>query len=64
MRAFVKLREIMATHDEQIHVIFDAIKKLLAPTVTPKRRIGCFRRNRRPASDGPFRGRLVLARRA
>lgn len=57
MRAFVMLREIMATHkdlahkiealerkyathDEQIHVIFDAIKKLLAPTVPAKRRIG------------------------
>jgi hypothetical protein len=57
MRAFVKLREIMATHkdlahkiealerkytkhDEEIRVIFDAIKKLLQPPVSPKRRIG------------------------
>jgi phage regulator Rha-like protein len=57
MRAFVKLREIMATHkdlahkiealerkyathDEQIHVIFDAIKKLLRPQAPSKRRIG------------------------
>jgi hypothetical protein len=58
MRAFVKLREVMATHkdlaakiialerkyddhDEEIQVIFKAIKKLLAPSpITPKRRIG------------------------
>lgn len=58
MRAFVKLREIMATHkslaskiealerkykdhDEEIQVIFKAIKKLLeAPASPPRRRIG------------------------
>ena len=55
MRAFVKLREIMATdkdlahkiealerkyaeHDEEIQVVFNAIKKLLEPPTTPKRR--------------------------
>jgi len=58
MRAFVKLREIMATHkhlahkiealerkykehDEEIQVIFKAIKRLLKPPpAPPKRRIG------------------------
>jgi hypothetical protein len=58
MRAFVKLREVMATHkdlaqkvealerkykdhDEEIQVIFKAIKKLLEPPPqSPKRRIG------------------------
>jgi hypothetical protein len=57
MRAFVKLREIMATHkdlahkiealerkyakhDQQIQIVFDAIKRLLEPPVSPKRRIG------------------------
>ena len=57
MRAFVKLRQIMAHHkdlahriealerkyaghDQEIRVIFDAIKQLLEPPVTPKRRIG------------------------
>ena len=58
MRAFVKLREVMATHkdlankiealerkysehDEEIQVIFKAIKKLLEPPpLPPKRRIG------------------------
>ena len=57
MRAFVKLREIMATHkdlahriealerkysahDEEIQVIFKAIKKLLEPPPPAKRRIG------------------------
>jgi hypothetical protein len=58
MRAFVKLREIMATHkelarriealerkynqhDEELQVVFEAIKRLLQPLPTPsKRRIG------------------------
>ena len=57
MRAFVKLRQIMASHkdlahriaalerkygshDEEIQVIFSAIKQLLEPPVSPKRRIG------------------------
>ncbi len=58
MRAFVKLREVMATHkdlankiaslerkygshDEEIQLIFKAIKKLLEPPPVPlKRRIG------------------------
>ena len=57
MRAFVKLRQIMASHkdlayriealerkygshDAEIQVIFDAIKQLLEPPVSPKRRIG------------------------
>jgi hypothetical protein len=57
MRAFVKLREIMATHkdlahkiealerkygehDQEIQVIFKAIKKLLEPPTKPTRRIG------------------------
>jgi hypothetical protein len=57
MRAFVKLRAIMASHwdlaakiaalerkyknhDEEIQDIFGAIKQLLAPPPSPKRRIG------------------------
>ena len=57
MRAFVKLRQIMASHknlshriaalerkygshDEEIQVIFSAIKQLLEPPVSSKRRIG------------------------
>lgn len=57
VRAFVKLRQVMATHkelsdkietlerkysnhDEEIQVIFGAIKKLLEPPQTSKRRIG------------------------
>jgi hypothetical protein len=58
MRAFVKVRQIMATHkdlahkiqalerkyakhDEEIQVVFTAIKKLLEPPPVPsKRRIG------------------------
>jgi hypothetical protein len=57
VRAFVKLRNILATHrqlaaklgeletrlgthDQQIVVLFDAIRELMAPPVKPKRRIG------------------------
>ena len=57
MRAFVKLRQIMASHknlahriaalerkygshDEEIQAIFSAIKQLLEPPVSSKRRIG------------------------
>ncbi|MCZ7587138.1 MAG: ORF6N domain-containing protein [Deltaproteobacteria bacterium] len=57
VRAFVKLRSVLAshgplaaklnelerkltTHDRQIGVLFDAIRKLMAPPDTKKRRIG------------------------
>ena len=58
MRAFVKLREVLATHkdlarkleqierhlgkhDEEIRVVFDAIRQLMAaPPTPPKRKIG------------------------
>jgi hypothetical protein len=48
MRAFVKLREILASHrdlarkveehDRQIGVLFDTIEKLLAPPPPPKKK--------------------------
>jgi len=54
MRAFVKLREILATHrdlarrldemeskyDKQFRVVFDAIRRLMTPPEKPRRRIG------------------------
>lgn len=57
MRAFVKLRNILATHedlrkkleelerkferhDEQIKLVFDAIRQLMQPPEKPKRKIG------------------------
>jgi hypothetical protein len=54
MRAFVRLRQILQTnaelaskvaalekkYDGQFRVVFDAIRELMAPTVTPSRRIG------------------------
>jgi hypothetical protein len=54
MRAFVKLREILASHselarrldemesryDEQFRVVFDAIRDLMTPPNTPRRQIG------------------------
>lgn len=59
MRAFVKLRELLATHkdlarkleqlerkyDAQFKVVFDAIRQLMAPPAAKRRRIG-FRRGR------------------
>jgi len=57
MRAFVKLRELMATHkdlarklgdmekkyDAQFKVVFDAIRQLMTPSEKPKRKIGVKR---------------------
>jgi hypothetical protein len=54
MRAFVKLRELLATHkelarkleeleqkyDAQFKVVFDAIRQLMTPPEQPRRRIG------------------------
>ena len=54
MRAFVKLRELLATHkdlarkleelerkyDAQFRVVFDAIRRIIQPPDKPKRRIG------------------------
>lgn len=57
MRAFVKMREILATnkefsvklkiiedqlaeHDEQFHVVFEAIKQFFKEDAKPKRKIG------------------------
>jgi hypothetical protein len=54
MRAFVRLRELMATHkdlvrrlnemekkyDSQFRVVFDAIRELMAPPESKKRKIG------------------------
>lgn len=54
MRAFVRLRQILSAHkdlerklvalekkyDKQFRVVFDAIRALMAPPNTPKKRIG------------------------
>jgi hypothetical protein len=54
MRAFVRLRELMATHkdlvrrlnemekkyDSQFRVVFDAIRELMTPPESKKRKIG------------------------
>jgi hypothetical protein len=71
MRAFVKLREILATHqelarrfdemeskyDKQFRVVFDAIRQLMTPFEKPRRRIGFAARC--PDLQSP--GRPVLA---
>jgi len=60
MRAFVRLRELMATHkdlarklealekkyDAQFRVVFDAIRQLMAPPEPKKRKIGFLVRER------------------
>jgi hypothetical protein len=67
MRAFIKLREIMATHadlrrkieemetkyDHQFTVVFDAIRSLLEPPAKPKRRIGFVPPSRRASAPEP-----------
>lgn len=59
MRTFVKFRRMLGTHekltikldelerkyDSQFKVVFDVIRKLMAPTETPQRRIG-FRKSK------------------
>lgn len=54
MRAFVKLREMVASHkdlakrlddlekkyDGQFKIVFDALRSLMAPPLKPKRKIG------------------------
>ncbi len=61
MRAFLKLREILASHqalarrlqelerkyDRQFKVVFDAIRDLMAPREPPSRRIGFVQEWRR-----------------
>lgn len=61
MRAFLKLREILASHqalarrlqelerkyDRQFKVVFDAIRDLMAPREPPPRRIGFVQERRR-----------------
>jgi hypothetical protein len=62
MRAFVRLRRIMTSHvelarqlsaleqkyDAQFRVVFDAIRELMAPPKTERKRIGFQVRERRP----------------
>lgn len=59
MRAFVKLREMIASHkdlarkldslekkyDAQFKIVFDAIRELMKPPEKPKRKIGFLRKN-------------------
>lgn len=61
MRAFVKLRQMLATHadlarkfealekkyDAQFRVVFDAIRELMSPIATKKRKIGFKREEER-----------------
>jgi hypothetical protein len=68
MRAFVRLRRILASHadlarkldvlekkyDAQFRVVFDAIRELMAPPMKPRRKIGFqSERSRRPRSWTP-----------
>jgi hypothetical protein len=70
VRAFVRLREILATHkdlarkleelekkyDAQFGVVFDAIRQLMAPPQKPRRSIGFKVEEGRPVYRRPRRG--------
>jgi hypothetical protein len=63
MRAFVKLRQILASHvelarklealekkyDSQFKIVFEAIRQLMAPKEAPSKRIGFQLREKRSA---------------
>jgi len=73
MRAFVKLRQMLVSHedlgprlealekkyDATFKVVFDAIRELMSPPVTPRQAIGF-----RPRPDAEHLGRSTRARRA
>jgi hypothetical protein len=73
MRAFVRLRRIIASHgdlarkleelerryDAQFLAVFDAIRQLMAPTASPKRSIGFKVEETRPVYRPRRPGRRV-----
>ena len=69
MRAFVRLRQLLASHtdlarkleelekkcDAQFRIVFDAIRRMISgPTVTPRKQIGFHIRERRAAYGVPM----------
>ena len=70
MRAFVRLRQLMASHtelagkllemekkyDEQFKIVFEAIRQLMAPTETKKKKIGFMVKEKR-ATYGSLSGK-------
>ncbi len=70
VRTFVKLRELLTTHadlarklaaleskyDEQFAVVFEAIRQLMVPPATPRRRIGFKAKDARAAYRGSRKG--------
>ena len=68
MRAFVRLRQLLASHadlaakleelekkyDAQFRIVFDAIRQLMSEPVTPRTRIGFSVRERRAAYGVPL----------
>ncbi len=74
MRAFIRLRRLLASHrdlsrrleelekkyDAQFKVVFDAIRQLMEPSpAEPRRRIGFGVEERRPRYGRPEKGRLA-----
>lgn len=72
MRAFVKLRQLLATHrelalkleelekkyDAQFKIVFDAIRQLVVAPEPPRRRIGFYR-----DTEATLRSRIVTSKR-
>jgi len=70
MRTFVRLRQLMASHtelagkllemekkyDEQFKIVFEAIRQLMAPTETKKKKIGFMVKEKR-ATYGSLSGK-------
>ena len=70
MRAFVRLRQMLASHtelarklaaleskyDDQFAVVFEAIRQLMAPPARPRRRIGFKAKEARAAYRGSRKG--------
>ena len=73
MRAFVRLRQLIASHadlaqklaelekkyDAQFKVVFEAIRQLMGPLATPRKQIGFQIRERRAAYGVPMAGAAV-----
>jgi len=70
MRAFVRLRQLMATHtdlarkltaleqkyDKQFKVVFDAIRALMSPTAKPRKKIGFIVKEKQSAYGKSTKG--------
>ena len=76
MRAFVQLREMLASnvelarklkqmdkkYDEQFKIVFEAIRQLMTPPAKPRKKIGFEVKEKRAAYGRPRQNAIALAR--